>query len=195
MNPVSAKNSLIVQTATSIRIVLITIGVCSLFYPLIIWYLGQALTPDSANGSLVHNNQGEIIGSALIAQSFDRPEYFWPRPSAINFNAAAAGGSNLSPTNPELRARAITLAARFEASADHPIPADLVTASGSGLDPNITLAAAQYQVGRVAAARGLTAGALAELLQKYVFQPGGIFTAEPLVNVLLVNLELDRLDK
>ena len=102
------KTGFISQTGTSIRIVFVTMVVCCLFYPLVILGLGQTLAPYSANGSLVRNDQGEIVGSELIAQGFSRPEYFWPRPSAVDYNAAAAGGSNLSPTNPELRDRAKT---------------------------------------------------------------------------------------
>jgi K+-transporting ATPase ATPase C chain len=169
--------------------------ICCLLYPLVIWGLGQTLTPNSANGSLVSNDRGEIVGSALIAQKFDRPEYFWPRPSAVDYNAAAAGGSNRSPAHPELRERAMNLAARFRASAAAPIPADLVTASGSGLDPDITLAAAKYQAARVAAARGLPVETLVELLDQYARRPGGALTPQPLVNVLRVNMALDGLGK
>lgn len=189
------RTGFITQAGTSIRIVLVTMVICCLLYPLVILGLGQTLTPNSANGSLVSNGRGEIVGSKLIAQKFDRPEYFWPRPSAVDYNAAAAGGSNLSPTNPELRERAKTLVARFKATAEDPIPADLVTASGSGLDPNITLTAARYQAGRVATARGLSSETIMELLDRYARRPGGVLTPQPLVNVLLVNMALDRLGK
>jgi len=189
------KTGFITQAGTSIRIVLVTMVICCLLYPLVILGLGQTLTPNSANGSLVSNGRGEIVGSKLIAQKFDRPEYFWPRPSAIDYNAAAAGGSNLSPANPELRERAKTLVARFKATAEDPIPADLVTTSGSGLDPNITLTAARYQAGRVAAARGLSNETIMELLDRYARCPGGVLTPQPIVNVLLVNMALDRLGK
>jgi len=189
------RTGFITQAGTSIRIVLVTMVICCLIYPLAVLGIGQTLTPNSANGSLVINGRGEIVGSKLIAQKFDRPEYFWPRPSAVDYNAAAAGGSNLSPTNPELRERAKTLVARFKATAEDPIPADLVTASGSGLDPNITLVAARYQAARVATARGLSNETIMELLDEYARRPGGVFTPRPLVNVLLVNMALDRLGK
>ena len=101
----------------------------------------------------------------------------------------------MSPTNPELRERAKTLVARFKATAEDPIPADLVTASGSGLDSNITLAAAKYQAERVAAARGLSIETIMELLDRYARRPGGVLTPQPIVNVLLVNMALDRLGK
>ncbi len=194
MNNTIESAGIITQTGTSVRIVLATMVICCLLYPLVIWGLGQTLTPNSANGSLVRNDRGEIVGSALIAQKFDRPEYFWPRPSAVDYNAAAAGGSNRSPTHPELRERAMTLAARFHATAADPIPADLVTASGSGLDPNITLAAAKYQAARVAAARGRSVETVTELLDQYARRPGGALSSQPLVNVLLVNMALDRTD-
>ncbi len=99
-------------------------------------------------------NRARSSAARLLAQGFARPEYFWPRPSAVDYNASAAGGSNLSPTNPALRARAEEILART-AGGGKPLPADLVTASGSGLDPHITLEAASYQVQRVAAARGV----------------------------------------
>lgn len=193
--PIEKQTGLTIQAVTSIRIVLVTIAFCCLVYPLAIWGIGQFLMPYSANGSLVRNGQGEIVGSELLAQAFSRPEYFWPRPSAVDYNAAASGGSNLSPTNWELRERGEALVARFKASADHPVPADLVTASGSGLDPNITLAAARYQAGRVAKARGLSVDTVIELLTQYADRPGGVLTQQSMVNVLLVNMALDKLGK
>jgi K+-transporting ATPase ATPase C chain len=183
------------QVVTSMRIVFVTMMVCCFLYPLAILDIGQTLTPYPAGGSLLRNGQGEIVGSELLAQRFERSGYFWPRPSAVDYNAAAAGGSNLSPANPLLREKAKALAARFGASAADPVPADLVTASGSGLDPHITLAAAKYQAARVALARGLTVDAVTELLTKHATRPGGVLTPQPLVNVLLVNMELDRLGK
>lgn len=195
MDSAIEKTGLIAQAGTSIRIVFVTMVICCLLYTLVILGLGQTLTPHSTNGSLVSNGRGEIVGSELLAQMFDQPEYFWPRPSAVDSNAAAAGGSNLSPTNPELRERAKALVTQIEASPQNPIPADLVTASGSGLDPNITLAAARYQTERVASARGLSVETIMGLLDKYAHRPGGALTPQPLVNVLLVNMELDRLGK
>jgi potassium-transporting ATPase KdpC subunit len=189
------KTDFLSQAGTSIRIGFVTMVACCLFYPLVIFALGQTLVPYSANGSLVRNDQGKIIGSEFIAQGFSRPEYFWPRPSAVDYNATAAGGSNLSPTNPVLRDRAKAQLTRFGAAAGNLMPTDLVTASGSGLDPHITLAAAKYQAGKVASARGLPVQTVTELLRKYAHQPGGAFTPEPLVNVLLVNMALDRLGK
>ena len=129
-------------------------------YPLAVTGLAQLLFPDQANGSLIVR-EGRVIGSRLIGQYFDKPEYFWSRPSAtapFPYNAAASGGSNLGPTNPVLieavNARVATLRAADPGN-DLPIPVDLVTASGSGLDPHISPAAAFYQLGRVARARGI----------------------------------------
>jgi K+-transporting ATPase ATPase C chain len=195
MDHVAKKGGLLSQVQTSIRIVFVTMLTCCLLYPLVILAVGQTWVEYSANGALVHNDQGETVGSELIAQKFSRPEYFWPRPSATDYNATGAGGSNLSPTNPELRDRAKAQATRFGADAGGPIPADLVAASGSGLDPHITLAAAMFQAGRVASARGLPFETVTELLRKYAHRPGGPLTPQPLVNVLLVNMALDRLGK
>ena len=186
------RTGFLAQIAVSLRVVLATILFCSLLYPLVIWGLGQTLTPDSANGSLIKDEKGELLGSKLLAQRFQRPEYLWPRPSAVGYDSSAAGGSNLSPASPKLRERAKSLLARFDASAGRPLPADLVTTSGSGLDPHITLAAARYQAARVSAARGISVGTVLNLLNQLAFRPGRVLTPQPLVNVLLVNRALDR---
>ena len=183
------------QAGTSIRIALATMSVCCILYPLFLLGVGHTLTPYSAEGSLVYDDQGDIAGSELLAQGFSSPGYFWPRPSAAAYNAAAAGGSNLSPASPELRNRARVQIARFGVAGDGLIPADLVSASGSGLDPHITLAAAKYQADRVASARGLAVETVTKLLEERARRPGGALTPEPLINVLLVNMELDRLGK
>jgi len=156
---------------------------------------GQAVAPKRACGSLVFDGRGGPVGSELIAQGFTRPEYFWPRPSAVDYNASSAGGSNLSPTNPELRSRARGILAKMGADGRQPLPADLATASGSGLDPHITLTAANYQAGRVAAARGVSVETVRELLKKSAHRTGGVLTPEPVVNVLLVNVALNGLGK
>ena len=181
------------QALTCGRIVLATLAICCLLYGLFILGFAQSSPhPEQANGSLLRNGKGEAIGSELIAQGFSQPRYFWPRPSAVDYNAAAAGGSNLSPANPELRTRAQASVARLGADSSHPLPADLATASGSGLDPQITLAAAQFQAARVAAARGLPVAIVAGVLDRFAVRPGGPFAPVPVVNVLQVNLELDR---
>lgn len=191
MNNAIVETGLFSQLAASVRIVLVTMTICCLLYPVLILGVGRLVTPHTAGGSLLRNEQGGIIGSEALAQGFARPEYFWPRPSAVDYNGSAAGGSNLSPTSPALRARAEEILART-ASGGKQLPADLVTASGSGLDPHITLQAASYQVQRVAAARGVEVSEVMELLTKHAVRPGRVFTPEPLVNVLLLNLDLDR---
>ena len=168
------------------RIAVGTILVCCVAYPALIWGLGQGLTPDTANGSLLHDKAGRIVGSERIAQAFTRPEYFWPRPSAVDYNAAGAAGSNLSPANPRLRELAEDRLAAYAPAGNEPVPSDLVTASGSGLDPHISWEAALYQLPRVAKARGLDEKELRATLEQHANNATG-----RLINVLLLNLELD----
>jgi K+-transporting ATPase ATPase C chain len=169
-------------------------SICCVIYTLLVLLVGQTIAPWKANGSLVHNEKGEIIGSELIAQRFIRPEYLWPRPSAVDYNAAASGGSNLSPANPELRSRAESIMVKM-GNNKVKIPADLVTASGSGLDPYISLKSAEFQVERIALARRISAAVIQKILLRCSSRLGGIFMDEPLIDVLLVNMELDRLGK
>jgi potassium-transporting ATPase KdpC subunit len=183
MHPASEHPGLGWELLAALRAAVLTIVVCGLLYPAFIWAIGQTLTPHAANGSLLRNAKHEVIGSALIAQGFSRPEYFWPRPSAVEYNAAGSGGSNLSPTSPELRSKVEAQLARFSADAQHPLPLDLASASGSGLDPQITRAAAEYQAERVAKARHWPVSKVVDLLKEQ--QRGG------LINVLATNLALD----
>jgi K+-transporting ATPase ATPase C chain len=165
-------------------------------YPLTVTAIGQLCFPGQANGSVVVRN-GEAIGSELIGQPFDRPEYFWGRPSAtgpVPYNAASSTGSNLGPTNPVLlgaiEERVESLRAAHPSQAG-PVPVDLVTASASGLDPHISPAAAEYQVERVAQARGRTLQEIREHVAACTI--GRTFGAlgEPRVSVLRLNLLLD----
>jgi potassium-transporting ATPase KdpC subunit len=168
-----------------------------LVYPLVVTGIGRAVFPGQVSGSLVLRD-GKPVGSALIGQSFQEPKYFWGRISATSpmpNNGTASGGSNLGPTNPALidavRGRIDALKA---ADPDNslPIPVDLVTASASGLDPHVSPAAALYQAGRVARARHMDAGRVRRLVVDHVEAPQwGIF-GEARVNVLLLNLDLDR---
>ena len=171
--------------------------VTGLAYPLAVAGVAQLLFPWQANGSLVMQN-GKPIGSALIGQQFSDPGHFWGRPSATApqpYNAAASTGSNLGPLNPALvdavQARIAALRAADPGNAA-PVPVDLVTASGSGLDPEISLAAARYQAPRVARVRGLPPAQIAALIERYARRPWFGILGEPRVNVLALNLALDQ---
>ena len=180
--------------------ILATIVLTILFglaYPLVFTGLAQVLFPRQANGSLVTVN-GKVAGSELIGQSFTKPEYFHGRPSAASnngYDAANSSGSNLGPTNQKLVDRVKADVQKFRAEdPDYtgPIPADLLTSSGSGLDPHISPASAEAQVARVAKARGVTPDRIAELVAKHTDgRQWGIF-GEPRVNVLLLNIDLDQ---
>ena len=167
-----------------------------LVYPALVTGLAQRVFPSQANGSLIRAGE-RTLGSALIGQPFSDPRFFWSRPSATApapYNAAASTGSNQGPLNPALHA---AVRARVEAlrasgvDASAPAPVDLVTASGSGLDPHITPAAAFYQVPRVARARGMVEGKVRRLVEEHVEARTLGFIGEPRVNVLLLNLDLD----
>lgn len=164
-----------------------------LAYPLAITGIGQAIFPHQANGSLVRDGE-TVVGSELIGQGFAGPTYFHPRPSAAGegYDAAASSGSNLGPTSGDLKT-AIgerVAAARAEGVAG-PVPADMVTASGSGLDPDISPANAFAQVKRVAAARGLGEGELRAIVERAIVSPAFGVLGEPKVNVLMLNRQLD----
>lgn len=176
---------------TSLRLAAVTLLVCVVGYVLLILGFAQVLTPDTANGSLVVRNDGTVVGSRLLAQAFTEPRYFWPRPSAVGWNAAGAGGSNKSPTSPDLTERAKATVAAYGAEAGRPLPADLAAASGSGLDPHVTERGALFQVARVAAARGLPEAQVRDLVLRHAVAVGGGIAPGRIVNVLEVNLALD----
>ena len=169
-------------------------------YPLFITGIGQAAFHHKANGSLISQG-GTVIGSSLIGQPFTDPGYFWSRPSAASggpYNADGSGGSNLGPTNPallKLIADRIAALRAADPGNEQPVPIDLVTASASGLDPDISPAAAAYQIARVARVRGLPQATVEALAQKYTRGRQFGFLGEPRVNVLELNLALDALKR
>lgn len=170
--------------------------VAGVLYPLASTGVAQVLFPSQANGSLVQKD-GKVVGSRLIGQAFTEPKYFWTRPSATSpmpDNGASSSGSNQGPTNPALTdAAKQRIAALREADPgnDAPVPVDLVTASGSGLDPEISPAAARYQVARVARARGLDVAKVQALVDEHTQQRQLGVLGEPRVNVLALNMALD----
>ncbi len=182
--------------AALVALVLLTI-ITGVIYPLAITGVSQVFFARQANGSLIYDVAGKPIGSALIGQPFDDPKYFWGRPSATSpypDNAASSSGSNLGPTNPAL-AEAVTARVKALHDADPantaPIPVDLVTASASGLDPDISPAAAAYQVARVARLRGMDGMAVRQLVAQHTTRRWLGVLGEPVVNVLELNVALD----
>jgi len=179
-------------------VLLIALSVLTgLVYPAVVTGIAQLVFPRQANGSLVVKD-GKVVGSSLIGQPFDDPKYFWGRPSATSpfpYNATSSSGSNLGPTNPALydavKGRVEALRAADPGNTA-PVPVDLVTASGSGLDPHISPAAALYQVSRVARARKMDPAAVRELVEQHVEGRQLGVLGEPRVNVLALNLALDR---
>ncbi len=164
-------------------------------YPLLVTGIGRLAFPSQAGGSLIRSPQGQVIGSRLLAQPFRRAEYLHPRPSAAGadgYDASASSGSNLGPLNPALADRVKASATALEAdAAGAPIPADALTTSGSGLDPDISPANARMQAARIAAARGVPIEAVLKLIEGRVLPPVLGTIGQPTVNVLEANLALD----
>jgi K+-transporting ATPase ATPase C chain len=180
-----------------LRTTLVTLVVTGLLYPLALTGVSQLFFPSRANGSFVADERGEIVGSELIAQAFANPGYFQPRPSAAGagYDAAASSGSNLGTTSAKLRDRVIADVARLQVEnpdAPGPIPVELVTTSASGLDPHLSPEAAYWQVPRIAAARQLSQLRVRSLVEPLVEGRDLFILGEPRVNVLALNLALDR---
>lgn len=182
------------QALVSLVILTLLTGV---IYPLFIYGIGKVFFSNQANGSLIEKD-GQIIGSSLIGQQFSQAKYFWSRPSATSgnsYNGLASGGSNLGPLNPQLvsNVQARTMALESNNPDHKPIPVDLVTASGSGLDPEISLAGAEFQIPRIAQARNVKPEQIQQLINQAAEYPLFGLIGEARVNVLKINLALDQL--
>jgi K+-transporting ATPase ATPase C chain len=186
----------------SIRLTVLWTIICGLAYPVVVTVMAQLAFKDQADGSLVMRD-GKIIGSSLLAQQFTGSNYFWPRPSACTYGTGpgglvASGASNLGPTSGALQTNVINNTAAFITGNNLPtntlVPADMVFASGSGLDPHISPQAAQLQITRVATARGLSVDKVTALVDKFKEGSQWGFLGEPRVNVLLLNVALDEMN-
>jgi potassium-transporting ATPase KdpC subunit len=180
---------------TAALMTIATTVLLGVLYPLLVTGLAQLIFPKQANGELIKGKDGVVVGSRLIGQPFSGPGYFHSRPSAAGaagYDATASGGSNLGPTNAQLITRVNGDVAKLQAeNPGTPIPVDLVTTSGSGLDPDISPAAAQFQIRRVAAERKISEAEVARLVQENSENRQWGFLGEPRVNVLELNLALD----
>lgn len=182
----------------ALRASVVTLVLTGVLYPLAVTGVAQLLFPHEADGSLVTDERGQVVGSALIAQGFAQPGYFQPRPSAAGekgYDGAASSGSNLGPTSAKLRERALSEAERLRREnpdAPGPVPAELVTASASGLDPHVSPEAARWQVPRVAQARNVAPARVLAVVEEHVEGRTLGILGEPRVNVLALNLALDR---
>src|SRR5882672_1158103 len=181
---------------TAILMTIVTTVLLGLVYPLAVTGLAQVIFPSQANGSLIRSTDGTVIGSRLIGQPFSSPGYFRSRPSAAGANgydAGASSGSNLGPTNKKLIDRVKTDVEKFQAeNPGKSVPIDLVTTSGSGLDPHISPAAAEFQVPRIARERGVSEDQVRQIVATHTQGRQFGFLGEPTVNVLELNLDLDR---
>ncbi len=180
------------ELVLALRACAVTFVLCAVAYPAIVWGAAQLLFPSQSEGSLIFSADGlTVVGSELIAQRFGGAGYFHPRPSAVDFKADAAGGSNLGPNHPDLRKAIADRLKTHQPTQVKPVPVDLVTASGSGLDPDISPEAALYQAPRVAADRSLPIDKVRALIDLHTDRSAAILGAPPRVNVLRLNLALD----
>jgi len=185
------------EIGIALRATLATLVLTGILYPLAMTGLARVVASDQAAGSLVTDERGQVVGSALIGQSFTRPGYLWPRPSAAGagWDGTASGGSNLGTTAQKLHDRAATEVERLRAAnpdATDQVPAELVAASASGLDPHLSPAAALWQAPRVARARKVDPARVRAVIESQIEDRTLGFLGEPRVNVLLTNLALDR---
>jgi potassium-transporting ATPase KdpC subunit len=192
--------ALIRQLRPALLILVVFTLVCGVAYPLLSTLIGQTAFGDKADGSLIRRD-GVVVGSKLLGQSFAAPQYFHPRPSAAGagYDGSASSGSNLGPLNPDLLAaveeRAVAYRAENGLAEGALVPVDAVTASGSGLDPHISIANARIQIGRVATARGLDSAVVGDLVKKFTDGRQLLILGEPGVNVVELNVALDDLDR
>ena len=178
---------------TAVLMTMVTTVLFGVAYPLVITGLAQVIFPDNANGQLIRGADGAVIGSRLLGQPFVSPGYFRSRPSAANYDASASSGSNLGPLNPKLIDRVKADVAKLQnENPGKPVPVDLITTSGSGLDPHISPAAAEFQIPRVARERGLSEDELRQIVSAHTEGRQFGFLGEPRVNVLELNLALDE---
>ena len=181
---------------TAVLMTIVTTILLGLIYPLVITGLAQVIFPDNANGQLIRRSDGTIVGSRLIGQPFSSPGYFRSRPSAAGaggYDASASSGSNLGPTNRKLIDRVKADVAKLQAeNPGKQVPIDLVTTSGSGLDPHISPAAAEFQVPRIARERGMSESEIRSIVAAHTEGRQFGFLGEPRVNVLELNLDLDN---
>ena len=186
------------EIRSAVVVTLVLAAVCCGVYPLVVFGIGQALYPRQANGSLLVDGKGQVLGSRLIGQPFSSDKYFHPRPSAAGngYDATSSGGSNLGPTSKKLADTIAQNVADYRAqgglATNAWVPADAVTASGSGLDPHISPANAELQAPRIAKARGLSLVRVRQMIAQDTDPAGLGFLGEPGVNVLKLNLALDR---
>ena len=178
-----------------VRFTLVTMVLFGVAYHGVLWGVGRVAFPTQAEGSLIRRADGTIVGSRLIAQKFTRPEYFHPRPSAVDYNAASTGGSNYGPSNPDhlkaVRER-LDETMKVEGVTANQVPSEMVTASGGGMDPHIPPGAAELQAPRVARARNVAVDKVRELIRAHTEQPTFGFLGRARVNVLELNLALDE---
>ena len=192
-------STILQQLRPAILMVIVFTVLTGLAYPLAVTGIAQVVFPGASDGSIVKDANGSVIGSSIIGQNFTDPKYFWGRPSAAGdgYDAANSGGSNLGPTSEKLRElvqqRAEALRKASNLPADALVPAELVTASASGLDPNISPDAARFQAPRIAQARGLSADQVLKLIDDHTDGRTLGFMGEPKVNVLELNMALDAL--